>query len=158
MNEPENTMEKIYLTRQDIIGHTRWKDRYEILNVVIVRLAKILDEDKDHELHRLFGALFLPELSEETKDDILENEFHIPMEGDRKEMLKTMCNLSQGIKENAMQQGIQQGMQQGRTCEIFSSVQDGDYSIERGAQKMNLPISEFEKRMTEAGYKIPSEV
>ncbi|MDD6481360.1 MAG: hypothetical protein PUF65_03635, partial [Lachnospiraceae bacterium] len=67
-----------------------------------------------------------------------------------------------GIKENAMQQGIQQGMQQGmqqgRTCEIFSSVQDGDYSIERGAQKMNLSISEFEKRMTEAGYKIPSEV
>lgn len=118
--------------------------------MVIVRLAKILDEDKDHELHRLFGALFLPELSEETKDDILENEFHIPMEGDRKEMLKTMCNLSQGIKENAMQQG--------RIYEIFSSVQDGDYSVERGAQKMNLSISEFEKRMTEAGYKIPSEV
>ena len=30
---------------------------------------------------------------------MLENEFDIKMEGDRKELLKSMCNLSQGIKE-----------------------------------------------------------
>jgi len=43
---------------------------------------------------RLFGAPFLPEISESEKDQILENEFKIPMVGDRKELLKTMCNLS----------------------------------------------------------------
>lgn len=182
MNEPENTMEKIYLTKQDLIGQTRWSDRYEVINVVIVRLAKLLDADKDHKLHRLFGALFLPEISEAEKDAILENEFKIPMVGERKELLESMCNLSQGIKEigieqgekqgmqkglqkgmqkglkKGIQQGIQQGLEQGRTSEIFSSVQEGDYSVERGAQKLNLSVPEFEKQMTEAGYQIPAGV
>lgn len=61
-----------------------------------------------------------------------------------------MCNLSQGIKE----QGIEQGLEQGRKSEIFTSVQEGDYGIERGAQKMNLSVEEFTKQMTSAGYKI----
>ena len=154
MNEPENTLEKIYLTKEDIIGHSRWKDMYEIINVVIVRLGKKLDPKKDHELHRLLGALFLPDMSVAEKNEVLEDEFHIEMEGDRKEMLKTMCNLSQGIKE----QGIEQGIEQGRINEIFSSVQEGDYSVERGAEKLHLSISEFEKQMTDAGYQIPTEV
>jgi hypothetical protein len=82
--------------------------------VVIVRLKKTLDPDHAHELHRLLGTLFLPEIEFKEKSEILEEEFHIQMEDDRKEMLGTMCNLSQGIKGNAMQQGLQQGTQQAR--------------------------------------------
>ncbi|MFQ7714534.1 MAG: hypothetical protein ACLRI8_09665 [Agathobacter rectalis] len=77
-------LEKIYLTKNDIIGISRWKDMYEIVNVVIIRLAKTLDLQTEHELHRFLGALFLPELSAEEKNDMLENEFDIKMEGDRK--------------------------------------------------------------------------
>ena len=147
MNEPENTMEKIYLTKKDLIGQSRWKDMYEIINVVIVRLGRNLDKEKNHGLHRLLGALFLPEMTADEKNDLLEKEFHIEMEGDRKEMLSSMCNLSQGIKE--------QGIKQGRSFEIFSSVQEGDYDIKRGAEKMNLSIDEFKKQMASAGYEVP---
>ena len=66
-----------------------------------------------------------------------------------------MCNLSQGIKEQGIEQGLEQGLEQGRRFEIFTSVQEGDYSIERGAQKMNLSVEEFMKQMTSAGYKVP---
>ena len=97
------------------------------------------------------GALFLPEMTADEKNDLLEKEFHIEMEGDRKEMLSSMCNLSQGIKE----QGIKQGIKQGRSSEIFSSVQEGDYDIKRGAEKMNLSIDEFKKQMASAGYEVP---
>ena len=86
---------------------------------------------------------------------MLEEEFHIQMQGDRKEMLKIMCNLSQGIKEQGIEQGLEQGLEQGRRFEIFTSVQEGDYSIERGAQKMNLSVAEFTRQMTSAGYKVP---
>ena len=89
MNEKDNMLEKIYLTKNDIIGISRWKDMYEIVNVVIIRLAKTLDLQTEHELHRFLGALFLPELSAEEKNDMLENEFDIKMEGDRKELLKS---------------------------------------------------------------------
>ena len=47
------------------------------------------------------------------------------------------------------------GREEGRDLEVFSSVQEGDYSIERGAQKLNLSVQEFEQRMKEAGFKIP---
>lgn len=56
----------------------------------------------------------------------------------RKELLNSMCNLSQGIKERALEQGLEQGLAQGRELEVFSSVQACDYDIARGAQKLNL--------------------
>lgn len=45
--------------------------------------------------------------------------------------------------------------EEGRLQEIFSSVEERDYSIERGAQKANMSISEFTKEMQEAGFKLP---
>lgn len=50
--------------------------------------------------------MFLPELSAEEKNDMLENEFDIKMEGDRKELLKSMCNLSQGIEQGRREERI----------------------------------------------------
>ena len=41
---------------------------------------------------------------------------------------------------------------------IFSSVEEGDYSIERGAQKAEMGISEFENAMIRVGYKVPAGV
>ena len=41
---------------------------------------------------------------------------------------------------------------------IFLSVEEGDYSIERGAQKAEMGISEFESEMIKAGYKVPADV
>ena len=66
-----------------------------------------------------------------------------------------MCNLSQGIKEQGIKQGMERGIMKGRSSEIFESVQEGDYGLERGAQKMNLSVDEFKKSMIEAGFKIP---
>ena len=48
-------------------------------------------------------------------------------------------------------QGKEAGEQKGRQKEIFLSVRDGDYSVERGAQKMGISVDEFKKRMNEAG-------
>ena len=45
----------------------------------------------------------------------------------------------------------------GRLKEIFSSVAEKDYSLERGAQKAEMSIPEFKQAMIEAGFKIPEE-
>ena len=41
--------------------------------------------------------------------DILENEYDIPMEESIEEEVKTMCNLSEGIEERAMEAGRKEG-------------------------------------------------
>ena len=75
----------------------------------------------------------------------------------RKELLNSMCNLSQGIKERALEQGLEQGLAQGRELEVFSSVQACDYDIAHGEQKLNLSVEEFEKKMVAAGYRVPKQ-
>ena len=136
MNEKDNMLEKIYLTKNDIIGISRWKDMYEIVNVVIIRLAKTLDLQTEHELHRFLGALFLPELCAEEKNDMLENEFDIKMEGDRKELLKSMCNLSQGIKEQGIEQGIEQGRREERISTLVTFFKN-DGTVAAAKQMLN---------------------
>ena len=49
----------------------------------------------------------------------------------------------------------QEMIRRGRLQEIFLSVQEGDYPIERAAQKAGMDIQSFEKAMVDAGYKIP---
>ena len=64
-------------------------------------------------------------------------------------------------KEYAKEYGEEQkqeGIQTGRRTEIYLSVQDGDYSVQRGAEKAGLSLEEFEKSMSEAGYKLPEPV
>ena len=62
--------------------------------------------------------------------------------------------IQEGMKQG-IQQGMKQGMQQGRLFEIYLSVQEGDYSAKRGAEKAEMSLDEFEKAMSKAGYKIP---
>lgn len=59
-----------------------------------------------------------------------------------------------GIK-TGIETGIETGIQTGRRTEIFLSVQDGDYSVNRGAEKLGMSVDEFEKSMSEAGYRVP---
>ena len=51
----------------------------------------------------------------------------------------------------------EEGLAEGRKKEVFVSVQEGDYGVVRGAQKLDLSVEEFEKEMSAAGYKIPVE-
>ena len=52
-------------------------------------------------------------------------------------------------REAASSQAWQQGLERGRLQEIFMSVQEGDYSIERGAQKAGMSLDAFKKAMAE---------
>ena len=57
--------------------------------------------------------------------------------------------------QEMIRRGREEGLQAGRLQEIFLSVQEGDYPIERAAQKAGMDIQSFEKAMVDAGYKIP---
>ena len=53
-----------------------------------------------------------------------------------------------GLKQG-IEQGIEQVRERGRLQEIFMSVQEGDYSIERGAQKAGMSLEQFQAAMAE---------
>ncbi len=124
MNMEENTMSHIHLTKDDILGHHEWKGRLDLLNIVMIGLGKELpDNDEDHELHRLLGALFSQVLTSGEKIDILRSEYDISME--YKEGVGQMCNLGEGIWERGIAQGIEQGIAQGKAEGIAEGKAEG---------------------------------
>ena len=58
-------------------------------------------------------------------------------------------------REEGMSLGRKAGLLEGKEAEIFKSVQDGDYGILRGAEKLGVTETEFVEKMEKAGYKIP---
>ena len=56
-----------------------------------------------------------------------------------------------------LDQMFESGEEHGRMLEIMQSVQDGDYTIQRGAEKLGTTPEKLAEKMTEAGYKLPEE-
>ena len=115
MNMEENTMSHIHLTKEDLIGSYEWKGNLDLLNIIMIGLAKELPEhDETYELHRLLGALLSRELTVDEKLDIIGKEYDIPLEENFRKDMSTMCNLSQGVKEEGIAIGRREGLEEGR--------------------------------------------
>ena len=103
MNMEENSMSHIHLTKEDLIGFYEWKGNLDLLNIIMLGLAKELPEhDETYELHRLLGALLSQELTIDEKLNIIGNEYDIPIEENFRKDVSVMCNLSQGIEEKGI--------------------------------------------------------
>ena len=138
MNMEENTMGHIHLTKEDLIGSYEWKGNLDLLNIIMIGLAKELPEhDETYELHRLLGALLSRELTIDEKLDIIGNEYDIPLEENFRKDMSTMCNLSQVVKE----EGIAIGRAEGEAGLITKMYKNG-LSIELIASATDKTIEE----------------
>lgn len=73
MNMTENTMSHIHLTKDDLIGSHKWKGNLDLINIVMIGLAKELPKHDDvYELHCLLGTLLSKELTVDEKLYIIE--------------------------------------------------------------------------------------
>jgi hypothetical protein len=84
-----------------LLGTHKWKGKEDMLSIVMIGIANELppEGDEKYELHRLLGALLSEDLPPETKLNIIENEYDIPLEIVSRKELQSMCNLSEGIVE-----------------------------------------------------------
>ena len=115
MNMKEHSLSHIHLEEEQIIGSHKWKGDLDLLNIIIIGIAKNLPEKEEkYELHRLLSALLSSDLEVEDKLDIMEKEYDIPLENDIRKDVKEMCNLSQGIREEAFEEGQEYGYREGQ--------------------------------------------
>ena len=114
MNMSQNCMNYIHFTQESVVGTYQWKGDIDLANIVLIGLAEDLPEKEEkYELHRLLGALLSAKLDVNTKLDIIGNEFDIPLESNIRKDVNDMCNLSQGIKEQAYAEGTENGIVKG---------------------------------------------
>ena len=99
---------------EDVIGSYEWKGNLDLINIVMIGLAKELPEhDETYELHRLLGALLSQELSVDEKLSIIGNEYDIPIEENMRKDVSAMCNLGEGIEEKGIAIGREEGRIEG---------------------------------------------
>lgn len=104
--EKKNSLEHIHLVKDSIINSHEWKGKLDLINIVMIGLAKNLPEkDEEYKLHRLLGALLSQKLTANEKLNIIGKEYDISLEKDFREDVSVMCNLSQKIKENGIEIG-----------------------------------------------------
>ena len=139
-------MSHIHLTKEDLIGSYEWKGNLDLLNIIMIGLAKELPEyDETYELHRLLGALLSRELTVDEKLDIIGKEYDIPLEENFRKDMSTMCNLSQGVKEEGIAIGRREGLEEGRReghAELITKMYKNGLSIELIASATDKTIEE----------------
>ena len=129
MNMDENSMSHVHLIKEDLVGSYEWKGKLDLLNIIMLGVAKELPEhDGTYELHRLLGALLSQELTIDEKLIIIGNEYDIPIEENFRKDVSVMCNLSQGIEEKGIAIGeaglIMKMYKNGFTAEQIASATD----------------------------------
>lgn len=141
-------IEKVSLVPKIVFGKPNMQMNFDKMSGIIIQLRaqKNLSESKNHLIAMLEDLLCKEEQEEKKKRLAQKYEMKMTVELERR--LTDMCNLSDLVEER----GIMLGKEQGKQEEIFTSVQEGDYSPERGAQKLKMSLVEFQKRMLEAGY------
>ena len=157
-----NTITRYSLKPETIIGNAvEAPENYDLINIVMVCLGE-MEEWNDNNLIKFLGVLFQNELSAREKKDILERDFNIPMTETFESEVDDMCNLSQGVAEEAMQkgleqgrqEGIEQGLQQGRIHALIELVNDRVLTIEKAAEKADMSVEEFRNEMKNANAQI----
>ena len=73
----------------------------------------------------MLGTLLSAKLNVDEKFDIIGNEFDIPLESDIRRDVNDMCNLSQGIKEQAYVEGTENGIAIGKQEGITIGKREG---------------------------------
>lgn len=123
MNMSQNSMNYVHLTSDGLLGSYEWGGKIDLLNIVLIGLSKELPEhDEKYELHRLLGALLSKELTSDEKLNIIETEYGIPIEDSMRKDVSVMCNLSQGIREDANAEFIMSMYKKGYTLEQIADV------------------------------------
>ena len=136
MNMDENSMDYVHLMDDKLLGSYPWKGGLDLLNIVLIGIANELPEhDEKYELHRLLSTLLSAELTVDEKLGIIKTEYSIPVDEKLRKDMSAMCNLSQGIRENATDNAI--------TGVIMNMHRDG-YSSEQIARIVEKTIEEVE--------------
>ncbi len=123
MNMNQNCMNYVHLTNDRLLGSYEWEGKMDLLGIVLIGLSKELPEyDEKYELHRLLGALLSKSLSSDEKLRIMEAEYDILIDESMRKDVSVMCNLSQGIREDASAEFIMSMYKKGYTLEQIADV------------------------------------
>lgn len=115
------------------------------MNIVMIGLSKKLPKhDETYDLHRLLMTLLSDKLTVKEKLGIVKEEYEIPIEDDFRREVDVMCNLSQGIKEDAIAIGRAEG-EVSKLKELIQKKLDKQKTSEQIADELEEDVEVIQK-------------
>ena len=131
-----NTITRFHMTKEDLVGQAYVAPReYDLLQVIMIRLGAPKEAETGTLLHML-DTVFSKDVQLSEKKDALENDYGIQMSVEFKEELSQMCNMSEGIRAEALKEGenrfallVKKLLQAGRVDDIDAAAQDDQVRV-----------------------------
>ena len=112
MESPEHaahTISSYTIAHNNLYGEYVEKERYDLMNVIAVRLALNEHLEGGGQLHQMLETLFSSKMTIQEKEEKLEKEFGMRITEEVKKGADFMCNISDLIEEQGIKKGLQQG-------------------------------------------------
>lgn len=146
----ENTITRYAIQPETIVGNAvETSDNYDLLSAVMVCLGK--PGTKNYAGVLKFLEVLLSSRAAEEKKKILTEDFGVAMTETLEQEVREMCNLSQGVKAEGIQQGIAQGIQKGlaegieigEVRMLVKQVRKGRLTLEQAAEDAGMTVEQF---------------
>ena len=160
---PEFYSEYLLMNTQ---SHKIYDSKFAIRVLELNQVDNVSEEEKQTDLYywaKLFNARNWEEIAmlAEKSETIKEAAATVKkLNADEKIILQ--CEAREKYERDMLsaihtgeKRGKKEGRQEGRILEVYASVQEGDYGLKRGAEKLGISVEELKKQMEEAGYRIP---
>ncbi len=157
MNAKQCNLNYIHLINECVMGDYKWQGNLDLFNLFLIGVPNSLPpQETRYELHRLLAALFSLDVTEEERNHIVMEEYHISESDNVEEELNIMCNLSQGVKERGIEEGREEGRKEGREegreaahTEIVINMYKSGLPAEQIAYLSALPICKVQRIIEE---------
>ena len=109
MNAPDYaayTISRYHMCKEDLYGILTQEPRYDLMEVITVCLGKESEKSRGNRLHGMLSTLFSKTLKPAEKKTILSRDYEIETSVKMEGGMQTMCNLSQGIEDAALEKGL----------------------------------------------------
>lgn len=140
----ENTIKKISLEESSMYGELESrKSDTDLLQAIIVNLGDP-DQPVYSRILRLMNVLLSNKKDVQTKQKVMQDEFHIAMTMELESEVSELCNLSQGIYNEGINVGLDKGIE--GAVELLREAGFGDQDIiEKIMSKYHLTLEAAKK-------------
>ena len=134
--DKRNTITSYEIAENQIVGNIQENvSDYDLLRILMIRLGSA-DEAGEQSILRLLDVLLSTNTQPEEKKEILERDFDIPMTASMSEEANIMCNLGEGIREEAEFNST--------TKSIISVMDSLNVDIERAMEILKLNPKDYD--------------
>lgn len=157
MNPPqerENSITRYRMVEENLVGHVKEPvNSYDLMTMLMICLGE--PEETESNILKLLDTLLTNEISAKEKQQILKNNFDIPITQSLERRLDDMCNLSMGFEERGiakgmakgMAEGVAKGRAEGRAETIINSIvnlmKNTGWPVEQAMATLGVPEKEW---------------